>query len=82
MEENLKISEMTPVETVTGTEIIPCVTDEPKKNKSVTISQIYAAYNAVQSVSLSDKEYDDVLSDFVHPLSLEEKEETVTNLKI
>ena len=31
---------MTPVETVTGTEIIPCVTDEPKKNKSVTISQI------------------------------------------
>lgn len=40
MEENLKISEMTPVETVTGTEIIPCVTDEPKKNKSVTISQI------------------------------------------
>lgn len=54
MEENLKISEMTPVETVTGTEIIPCVTDEPKKNKSVTISQIYAAYNAVQSVSLSD----------------------------
>jgi hypothetical protein len=82
MEENLKISEMTPVETVTGTEIIPCVTDEPKKNKSVTISQIYAAYNAVQSVSLSDKEYDDVLSDFVHPLPLEEKEETVTNLKI
>lgn len=73
---------MTPVETVTGTEIIPCVTDEPKKNKSVTISQIYAAYNAVQSVSLSDKEYDDVLSDFVHPLPLEEKEETVTNLKI
>ena len=64
MEENLKISEMTPVETVTGTEIIPCVTDEPKKNKSVTISQIYAAYNAVQSVSLSDQEYDDVLSDF------------------
>lgn len=55
---------MTPVETVTGTEIIPCVTDEPKKNKSVTISQIYAAYNAVQSVSLSDQEYDDVLSDF------------------
>lgn len=82
MEENLKISEMTPVEIVTGTEIIPCVTDEPKKNKSVTISQIYAAYNAVQSVSLSDKEYDDVLSDFVHPLPLEEKEETVTNLKI
>lgn len=82
MEENLKISEMTPVETVTGTEIIPCVTDEPKKNKSVTISQIYAAYNAVQSVSLSDKEYDDVLSDFIHPLPLEEKEETVTNLKI
>lgn len=40
MEENLKISEMTPVEAVTGTEIIPCVTDEPKKNKSVTISQI------------------------------------------
>ena len=73
---------MTPVETVMGTEIIPCVTDEPKKNKSVTISQIYAAYNAVQSVSLSDKEYDDVLSDFVHPLPLEEKEETVTNLKI
>lgn len=73
---------MTPVETVTGTEIIPCVTDEPKKNKSVTISQIYAAYNAVQSVSLSDKEYDDVLSDFIHPLPLEEKEETVTNLKI
>ena len=73
---------MTPVETVTGTEIIPCVTDEPKKNKSVTISQIYAAYNAVQSVSLSDKEYDDVLSDFVHPLPLEEKEETATNLKI
>lgn len=73
---------MTPVETVTGTEIIPCVTDEPKKNKSVTISQIYAAYNAVQSVSLSDKEYDDVLSDFVHPLPLEEEEETVTNLKI
>ena len=31
---------MTPVEAVTGTEIIPCVTDEPKKNKSVTISQI------------------------------------------
>lgn len=31
---------MTPVEVVTGTEIIPCVTDEPKKNKSVTISQI------------------------------------------
>ena len=82
MEENLKISEMTPVETVTGTEIIPCVTDEPKKNKSVTISQIYAAYNAVQSVSLSDKEYDDVLSDFVPPLPLEEEEETVTNLKI
>ena len=73
---------MTPVETVTGTEIIPCVTGEPKKNKSVTISQIYAAYNAVQSVSLSDKEYDDVLSDFVPPLPLEEKEETVTNLKI
>ena len=73
---------MTPVETVTGTEIIPCVTDEPKKNKSVTISQIYAAYNAVQSVSLSDKEYDVVLSDFIHPLPLEEKEETVTNLKI
>lgn len=24
----------------------------------------YAVYNAVQSVSLSDKEYDDVLSDF------------------
>ena len=82
MEENLKISEMTPVETVTGTEIIPCVTDEPKKNKSVTISQIYAAYNAVQSVSLSDQEYDDVLSDFVPPLPLEEEEETVTNLKI
>lgn len=40
MEENLKISEMTPVEAVTGTEIIPCVTGEPKKNKSVTISQI------------------------------------------
>lgn len=82
MEENLKISEMTPVETVTGTEIIPCVTDEPKKNKSVTISQIYAAYNAVQSVSLSDKEYDDVLSDFVPHLPLGEEEETVTNLKI
>lgn len=82
MEENLKISEMTPVETVTGTEIIPCVTDEPKKNKSVTISQIYAAYNAVQSVSLSDQEYDDVLSDFVPHLALEEEEETVTNLKI
>ncbi len=31
---------MTPVEAVTGTEIIPCVTGEPKKNKSVTISQI------------------------------------------
>lgn len=31
---------MTPVEAVTGTEIIPCVTDEPKKNRSVTISQI------------------------------------------
>lgn len=31
---------MTPVEAVTGTEIIPCVTDEPKKNKSVTIFQI------------------------------------------
>lgn len=82
MEENLKISEMTPVETVTGTEIIPCVTDEPKKNKSVTISQIYAAYNAVQSVSLSDQEYDDVLSDFAPHLPLEEEEETVTNLKI
>jgi hypothetical protein len=82
MEENLKISEMTPVETVTGTEIIPCVTGEPKKNKSVTIYQIYAAYNAVQSVSLSDQEYDDVLSDFVPHLPLEEEEETVTNLKI
>lgn len=55
---------MTPVETVTGTEIIPCVTDEPKKNKSVTISQIYAAYNAVQAFPLSDNEYEDVLSDF------------------
>ena len=39
-------------------------------------------HTAVQSVSLSDKEYDDVLSDFVPPLPLEEKEETVTNLKI
>ena len=42
----------------------------------------FATGNAVQSVSLSDKEYDDVLSDFVPPLPLEEKEETVTNLKI
>lgn len=52
MEENLKISEMTPVETVTGTEIIPCVTDEPKKNKSVTISQIYAAYSGAERISV------------------------------
>ena len=33
----------------------------------------YAAYNAVQSVPLSEREYDDVLSDFVPPLPPEEK---------
>lgn len=37
-------------------------------------------FYAVQSVSLSDQEYDDVLSDFVPPLPPEEEEETVTNL--
>ena len=40
MEENLKISEMTPVEAVTGEEMIPCVTGSPKENKSVTVSKI------------------------------------------
>ena len=33
----------------------------------------YAAYNAVQSVPLSEREYDDVLSDFIPPLPPEEK---------
>ena len=34
----------------------------------------YAAYNAVQSVPLSEREYDDVLSGFVPPLPPEEEE--------
>lgn len=40
MEDNLKISQMPPVETATGEEMIPCVTGDPKQNKSVTVSKI------------------------------------------
>lgn len=40
MEDNLKISQMPPVETATGEEMIPCVTGSPKENKSVTVSKI------------------------------------------
>ena len=40
MEDNLKISQMPPVETATGEEMIPCVTGSPKQNKSVTVSKI------------------------------------------
>ena len=40
MEDNIKISQMPPVETATGEEMIPCVTGSPKENKSVTVSKI------------------------------------------
>ena len=40
MEDNLKISQMPPVDTATGEEMIPCVTGSPKQNKSVTVSKI------------------------------------------
>ena len=40
MEDNLKISQMPPVDIATGEEMIPCVTGSPKENKSVTVSKI------------------------------------------
>lgn len=46
----------------TGIVLTTGKTDE--STAEITSYPDYAAYNAVQSVSLSDKEYDDVLSDF------------------
>ena len=46
----------------TGIVLTPGKTDE--STAEIMPYPDYAAYNAVQSVSLSDKEYDDVLSDF------------------
>ena len=47
---------------ITGVILVSGKTDE--STAEIIPYPDYAAYNAVQSVSLSDKEYDDVLSDF------------------
>jgi hypothetical protein len=64
---------------ITGVILVSGKTDD--STVEITSYPDYAAYNAVQAFPLSDNEYEDVLSDFVPPLPLEEEEETVTNLE-
>lgn len=56
---------------ITGVILVSGKTDE--STAEIIPYSDYAAYNAVQSVPLSEREYDDVLSDFIPPLPPEEK---------
>lgn len=77
---NLKISEMPLLDNVTGDEIIPVVTSNPKENRTVKINQIRQQFindleekvDKVEGKSLSTNDYTDVDKKFVDSLKIQQ----------
>lgn len=81
MEDNLKISQMPPVETATGEEMIPCVTGSPKENKSVTVSKIRQGMVMDESYVHTDNNFTTQLKDKLDGIEEGAQRNTVIGVK-
>lgn len=61
---------MPPVETATGEEMIPCVTGDPKENKSVTVSKIRQGMVKDENYVHTDNNFTTQLKDKLDGISL------------
>lgn len=81
MEDNLKISQMPPVETATGEEMIPCVTGDPKENKSVTVSKIRQGMVKDENYVHTDNNFTTQLKDKLDGIEKGAQKNTVIGVK-